>query len=50
LPTLAKGGDWERWGIHGTALETECYAATLAHLRARLSRITAAQPASELAA
>jgi hypothetical protein len=42
LPAPAKDGDWERWGIHGTTLETECYVATLAHLRARISRITAA--------
>ncbi len=36
LPEEARSGAWERWGIHGAALETEMYAATIAALRARV--------------
>lgn len=36
LPEEARSGAWERWGIHGAALEEEMYAATIAPLRARV--------------
>ena len=38
LPEEARSGAWERWGIHGAALETEMYAATIAALRARVRK------------
>jgi hypothetical protein len=41
LPEGARDGAWERWGIHGHALESEEYAAALAHLRQRVRDLTA---------
>jgi hypothetical protein len=41
LPEPASDGAWERWGIHGHALEAEEYAAALAHLIARVQRSVA---------
>jgi hypothetical protein len=40
LPREASAGRWERWGIHGHALEAVEYAAALAHLRERVSDMT----------
>ena len=42
LPAEARGGGWERWGIHGHALEAEAYDATLRDLRARVRRMCGA--------
>jgi hypothetical protein len=42
LPEAATAGQWERWGIHGQALEAEEYAAALAHLQRRVRAMTAA--------
>ena len=39
LPEPAANGGWERWGIHGHALENEEYAAALAHLTARVQAL-----------
>src|SRR6185295_18256011 len=36
LPEPASEGGWERWGIHGHRLETEEYAAALAHVIERV--------------
>jgi len=36
LPEPAADGGWERWGIHGHRLESEEYAAALAHVVARV--------------
>jgi hypothetical protein len=44
LPEAAAGGQWERWGIHGHALEQQEYAAALAHLRQRVQEMTATTP------
>lgn len=41
LPAGAAEGAWERWGIHGHALEAEEFAATREALVARVARITA---------
>jgi hypothetical protein len=48
LPAAAAGGQWERWGIHGHALEAEEYAAALAHVQQRVQAL-AAGPASRVA-
>jgi hypothetical protein len=40
LPQSAEGGGWERWGIHGHALEAEEYEAALAHLKQRVTHLT----------
>lgn len=44
LPASASGGGWERWGIHGHALEAEQYTAALDHLtrrvKARVAHVT----------
>jgi hypothetical protein len=37
--TPADEGAWERWGIHGHALEAEAYAQALADARARVGRL-----------
>lgn len=42
LPAEARGGGWERWGVHGHALEAEAYDATLRDLRARVRRMCGA--------
>lgn len=39
LPTAADEGAWERWGIHGHALEAESYARTLDDARRRVQRL-----------
>jgi hypothetical protein len=39
LPKGAEGGAWERWGIHGHALEAEEYASTLRDLKERVARM-----------
>jgi hypothetical protein len=39
LPKGAEGGAWERWGIHGNALEAEEYASTLRDLKERVARM-----------
>jgi len=39
LPLAARDGSWERWGIHGAALEAECWARTLEHVRARVEAL-----------
>ena len=41
LATLADDGAWERWGIHGHALEAEAYASALADVGRRVQRLTA---------
>ncbi len=38
LATAADEGSWERWGIHGHALEAESYARTLDDARRRVQR------------
>jgi hypothetical protein len=38
LPAAASDGSWERWGIHGHALEADAYAKTLADVRERVLR------------
>lgn len=40
LPAQAGDGVWERWGIHGHALEAEEYAATRQRLIERVERLT----------
>jgi hypothetical protein len=42
LPTQADDGAWERWGIHGHALEAEAYASALADARRRVERLSEA--------
>mgnify|MGYP003380246193 CR=1 FL=1 len=42
LPQAAEGGAWERWGIHGNALEAEEYASALRDLRERVERMCGA--------
>lgn len=42
LPDAARGGAWERWGIHGTQLEQEEYALARDHLMSRLAAMTKA--------
>jgi hypothetical protein len=39
LPLAARDGSWERFGVHGEALEAAEYAAALRDLRARVSRL-----------
>jgi hypothetical protein len=39
LPQAAVAGDWERFGIHGRALESEQYALTHADVVARVMRL-----------
>ena len=46
LPAAAVNGDWEAWGIHGDALETEEYAAARADLLQRVERLLAAPRAA----
>lgn len=46
LPLEARDGSWERWGIHGHALERECYAATLDFVRARVAALGAGHVAA----
>jgi hypothetical protein len=41
LPEAASGGQWERWGIHGHALEAVEYAAALAHVEERVHQMAA---------
>jgi tRNA isopentenyl-2-thiomethyl-A-37 hydroxylase MiaE len=41
LPAEARGGDWERFGIHGVALEEEQHRLSLAALTARVGTMTA---------
>src|SRR5262249_13362841 len=41
-PEAASDGAWERWGIHGHALEAEEYRAARAHLIARVHARVAA--------
>ena len=42
LPQAAEGGAWERWGIHGNALEAEEYASALRDLKERVGRMCGA--------
>ncbi len=42
LPEPASDGGWERWGIHGHALEAEQYASALDHLTERVHATVAA--------
>ncbi len=42
LPEAAADGGWERWGIHGRALESEEYRAARAHLVERVRATVAA--------
>ncbi len=39
LATAADDGAWERWGIHGHALEAESYEAAMADARRRVQRL-----------
>lgn len=39
LDTAADEGSWERWGIHGHALEVECYERALDDARRRVQRL-----------
>ncbi len=39
LPEGAVGGAWERWGIHGHALESDEYARAVTDLRERVTRL-----------
>ena len=48
LPDPASGGGWERWGIHGHALEAAEYAAARAHVVQRV-RAMIAGPTAEAA-
>jgi hypothetical protein len=41
LPEAAADGGWERWGIHGHALEAEEYAAARAYIERRVREVTA---------
>ena len=43
LPEAAADGGWERWGIHGRRLESEEYAAALAHLVRRVQTLVSAR-------
>ena len=45
-PTAAKDGSWERFGIHGDALELEEYTATRAALVARVEKLVGARAAA----
>jgi hypothetical protein len=42
LPEAARGGAWERWGIHGSRLEQEEYVLARQHLVSRLTAMTQA--------
>ncbi len=44
LPEPAADGGWERWGIHGHALEAQEHASALAHLTARVRARVVAPP------
>jgi hypothetical protein len=48
LPREAEDGSWQRWGIHGRALQDEEYAAARAHVVRRV-RAMRARPAAPLA-
>jgi hypothetical protein len=54
LPAAAADGAWERWGIHGRALEREEYAAARAHIiervRAMVAQARSGDPRSQAAA
>ena len=41
LPPGAEDGSWERWGIHGRALEQESYRAALAQIGTRVEALVA---------
>jgi hypothetical protein len=43
LPEPAAGGGWQAWGIHGSALEAEEYAAALAHVTERVRGMVGAR-------
>jgi hypothetical protein len=43
LPAAAADGGWERWGIHGHALEDEEYGAALRHVMERVGAMLRAQ-------
>jgi hypothetical protein len=36
LPAPAQDGSWERWGIHGLALEADAYRSGLTHVDDRV--------------
>jgi hypothetical protein len=42
LPVPARDGGWQRWGIHGHALESEEYAAARAHVIGRVRSLVGA--------
>jgi hypothetical protein len=46
LPEPAGTGAWERWGIHGHALEAAEYARTRAYVTARVARLSSARASS----
>ncbi len=41
MPEASRSGAWEKWGIHGHALEVEEYAAARAHVVARVETLLA---------
>jgi hypothetical protein len=47
LPRAALEGTWERWGIHGEALEREEYSATRSYVIERVAKMLAKGVASE---
>lgn len=49
LATAADDGAWERWGVHGHALEAAAYADALADARRRVRRLAEATAAVALA-
>lgn len=43
MPEDSRSGAWERWGIHGHALEAEEYAAAREHVAARVAKLLAGE-------
>ena len=44
LPAAARDGAWEKWGVHGVALEAEAFARTREAARVKLTAMLASSP------